>query len=74
MTDWITEFSFSPDIPKTIGKDWHLHLYGTYEHQVWKADKSRGVDSHETTLIGKTFTRETFCAFKNSRNFKVLSG
>ena len=33
-------------------KNWHYHFHATYDHQIWLACTSRGVDSNETNQAG----------------------
>ena len=49
---WVQLFPRYPC--KNWYKNWHLHFYKTYDHQIWQADTSRaeGVDSNETNQAG----------------------
>ena len=37
---------------KTWYKNWYLHFYNTYDHQIWAAGISKGFDSNETNQTG----------------------
>ena len=45
MADRGGELRFFWDIHITIDKGWHLQFHEIYEHQIWRAGISRGVDS-----------------------------
>ena len=47
---WVKLFPKHPC--KNWYKDWYLHSYRTYSHQIWQAGTSAGFDSNETNETG----------------------
>ena len=47
---WVLLFSRYPC--KIWHKNWYLHFYKTYDHQIWQTGASAGLDSNETNQAG----------------------